>query len=323
MIQDSPIRISRVFVAAMKSLLFVIAFVLAGCASEQKAGSAGAAVSSGQVPEAPDYVIQLVRKSTVGEHYRVVASGKDEQSLLMSIDGQDMPRKEEVVTVELIANCEVLALTPSGREMKTKFTVVKATRSGHGQLQEFLGAGTEVIAERVGDKTQFSVAGRPVDPAIGSALDTAGVDMSSDDSATDDDIFGTKMRKRVGDSWPINATAAAADLAKMEIMADPSKISGSTTLTEVVKQGTQDLLKISGSLAMQGVALPCPPGFAVQSSEMSADYSGLFPVDLTKAMVHGSMGMQMKVVISGVEDGKQVLMTMTKKRMHQAEFSSN
>src|SRR5882672_3925822 len=103
-------------------------------------------------PDTPDYAIQLVRSTTVGDRYRVVASGSDEQTVTASVDGQEMPPRNENLAVELVADCEVLAVTSSRHEAKARMVIVKLVRLSAGQPSELLPAGTVVVAERVGGK---------------------------------------------------------------------------------------------------------------------------------------------------------------------------
>ena len=271
---------------------------------------------------APDYPIQLVRKTTVGTHYGVVANGSQEQLLNMSVNGQSMPPKTEVTKVQVSATGEVLAVTPSGRESKARFVIEKAVINAAGSWSMLLPPGTEIVAECIGTKTVFLVGGSPATTALATALDVAGIELASDDIANDDQIFGTKERKKVGDSWSINGALAAADLAKKGIAIEPSNLTGNATLVEEQKSGNQDSLRISASMAIKNVKIPLPPGMVVESGEFKATFSGLFPVDVTKRPSRSGMTMDGKFVSAGTSGGKEVAMTLTMKKSTDSEFSS-
>jgi hypothetical protein len=271
---------------------------------------------------APDYAIQLVRKATVGEHFDFVANSSQEQSIDMSVDGQAMPAKAETTKVWITAAGEVLALTPAGREKKARFVIEKAVVAAGGPWTQLLPPGTEVVAEQTSDKTEFLVGGVPATPEVAKALDIAGIELTADDSINDEQIFGTKDRKKVGESWSINAKDAAAGLAKKGVLVEPGNVTGTATLAEVVKAGNQDALRIAGTLAMKKVNMPLPPGMVVKSSEFNAAFSGLFPVDPTKRVLHSQMVMGGKSVCAGMSDDKELAMTITIKQSKDTKFSA-
>ena len=272
---------------------------------------------------ASDYAIQLTRKITVGDHYRVTATGSDEQAANATVDGQPMPPRGESLAVELVADCEVLAVSPAGREAKARLVIVKFVRLAAGQPVDLLPAGTIVDAEKTGDKTIFTVGDTKVAGPVAKAFETAGIGMFGDDTATDDTVFGTTERKKVGDSWAINAAAAAADLAKKKIPATADKLNGEVKLVEVVQQDNQPVLRISATVAMHGVNPPMPPGMEVQSSEFTSSHSGLFPADPTKLIQQESSTMNMALTASGTQNGRTMSMSVTQKRASDKKFTRN
>ena len=271
--------------------------------------------------DAKDYAIQLTRKATVGEHYGFLADSSQEQLVNVSVDGQAMPPRTVVTKVLITAAGEVLALTPAGRETKARFVIEKAVVSTGGPSVELLPPGTEVVAEQTGGKTAFLVGGVPAKREIAHALDVAGIEMASDEIASDDQIFGTSARRKVGDSWPVNATAAAADLTKKGVTVEPGNLTGTTTLAEIVRSDNQDALRITSTMAMKNVTPPLPPGIVVQSGEFNAAFFGIFPVDVTKRVIRSNMTMDGKFVCAGKTGDKDVAMTLTMKQSKDVTFS--
>lgn len=272
---------------------------------------------------ATDYAIKLTRGQAVGERYRITTTASDEQVMTMKAEGQDLPRRADHLVVEMVAGCEVLALTPGGRVAKTKLTIEKLNRVAGGQSTELLPPGAEVIAERLGQNTSYMVNGERASGPVAKALEITCPPMNSDSEATDQAVFGTSERKKVGDSWPINAAAAAADLAKRGVPADASNITGQATLAEVINQDGEPLLRITAYVTINGIKPPLPPGVEVQQSEMRADFSGLFPADVTKRPVQESMALNLAFSAGGTTQGKTMAMTMTKKTSRDSKFSRN
>jgi hypothetical protein len=267
---------------------------------------------------AQDYEIKLVRTVKVGDRYGVVATGTTEQHMTMTVAGQPAPPRDQVMAANLTAKAEVLAATPGGRESKSRFTITKLTRTAGPQADEPLPAGTVVVAERVGTKTEFKVGDAPVSPDVAKVLGML-ISMESDQGANDDVVFGTKARQKVGDSWPIDANAAAADAAaKAGLKIDPANITGTATLAEVQKEG----LKIAGTMQMKDVGIPLPPGMAVTASAFTARFSGVFPLDAAKRAVNSTMSMDGKVECGGKAGDKELTMVMTMKQAKDVTFTA-
>jgi hypothetical protein len=267
---------------------------------------------------AQDYEIKLSRTVKVGDRYGVVATGTTEQHMTMTVAGQPAPPRDQVMSASLAAKAEVLTATAGGREAKSSFTISKFTRTSGAQTDEPLPAGTVVVAERVGTKTEFKVGDAPVSPELAKVLGLL-INLESDQGANDDVVFGTKARQKVGDSWPIDTAAAAADAAaKAGLKIDPANITGSATLAEVQKEG----LKVAGTMQMKDVGIPLPPGMAVTTSAFSAKFSGVFPLDASKRAVNSAMSMDGKVECGGKVGDKELTMVMTMKQAKDVTFSA-
>lgn len=216
---------------------------------------------------AEDYEVKLVRLAKIGDKYGVVASGSQEQHMSMTVNGQVMPSRDQVMQVAMTAKVEVLAVSAGGREAKASFTVDTLTKTLGDKAIDVLPAGTVVVAERVGTKTEFQVAGAPAKPDVAGVLKVV-ISMESDQGANDDAIFGTKERKKVGDSWPMDARAGAEDLAAKDgIKIDPANLTGTAALAEVLPAG----MRITAKIAMKDVGVPLPPGMVIKSSVFAAE----------------------------------------------------
>lgn len=267
---------------------------------------------------AQDYEIKLVRTVKVGDKYGVISNATQEQHMTMSVNGQGTPPRDEAMSASLTAKAEVVTATPGGREGKTRFSITKLTKTIGAQTTEVLPTGTVVIAERVGAKTEFTVGAAPAAPEVAKVLALV-ISLESDAGANDDVIFGTKERKKVADTWPINAAAAAADVSeKGGLKVDAANISGTATLAEVLKDG----LKISATIEMKQVGIPLPPGMAVSASTFIASFSGVFPVDPTKRAAHSSSTMDGKVDCAGKAGDKELVMSLVMKQAKDVTFTA-
>ena len=102
-----------------------------------------------------------------------------------------------------------------------------------------------------------------------------------DADSTDDDMFGSTEKRKVGESWPVHADAMAKSISKggMEIAA--AAITGQTHLN--------GMESVNGTLALRGVQAAIdmkdpkpsngPPGMTMEGSSIHGEFTGLFPLD--------------------------------------------
>ena len=241
--------------------------------------------------------------------------------MTLTVGGAATPPRDTVIAAELAAKAEVLAVTADGRETTTAFTVTTSSVTRAGVPGELVPAGTVIKADSTGGKTAFSVNGAPAAPELAQALDVL-IHLSKPTGKSDDDIFGSKARHAVGDSWPADVATAAADLAKEgKLQVDPTQLSGKTTLVELVPGSGAPALRITAAMDLGKVGMPLPPGMAITSSNFTAHFSGLFPVDVSKRSLAQSMSMEGHFECAGQVQGKDMTMTMVMKQAIDATFT--
>jgi hypothetical protein len=186
---------------------------------------------------------------------------------------------------------------------------------------ELLPVGTVVIAERIGLETAFTVEGKPVAPEVKKSLDVI-ISMESDEGSNDDVIFGTGLRQRVGDSWPVNAKAAAEDFSeKGKMKVNEQSFKGKTTLVEVVKTAVGDSLRLDAIMDFSDITIELPPEMTMEKSAFTARMSGLFPVDTTKRALTKSMVVEGHFTMGGKTQGHMVQLVMTVKQASDITFT--
>lgn len=245
---------------------------------------------------AQDYVIKMQQPLKIGQRYKftVVASQSSENSL--TAEQQSLKNQKEELSVEMESEVTVLAVDAKGRSTKESHTIVKLLQ-GAGK-QPMLVAGTKVIASRPSRKTMFEIAGEPAADAVAKALDLA-ITITSG-GATDDEIFGTTERKKVGDQWPMNEALAVRDA--NEKMANAilsiTSVKGSTTLQKITKDGDSDVLHLGANMTATLAPAPKSP-FTNMNSTLTATFTGAFPVDVTKCVREEGETMNMIIQASG------------------------
>lgn len=266
---------------------------------------------SDEKPAAKDdreFEVRLAREVKVGDKYAVTSDGAMTRRLKVSSGGQSQDQPEEGVGIHLEGTIEVLALDSIGEESKVSCTVDKCTRITTEGETELLKKGTVFIAEGKGKDTVFSLKdGGELSKEAKEALDLV-ISLDTNDKVTDDQMFGTKEKKKVGDSWPADAKAVADDATRVNVIIDPKDVEGSFRIDGVEQAQGVECLRLSGNLKVKKLIRKAdedkdngglPEGFAVEGGSMEAKYAGLFPVDVSKGSLAESASLSFVTHIKG------------------------
>lgn len=246
------------------------------------------------------YVIRLMRPRRVGDRYRLDAKGTDRKRQRMTVGGQPAGTEEREVSVHLIAAATVLQVDSASNPIRIEYRIETCQRSSQGKTEEVLPAGHKVIAVSRDGKTVFTSGGDP--PLDAAAREALGLVISAHapDSPSDDEIFGARDRKRVGDKWGINAAAAARNLSKNGVLASAADLDGGVQLVRVRTVGPVKALEISAHLRVKEWKVPAPEGTTVERAGMEADLTGLFPADpRSVSQLSDKLGIRMNVLMVG------------------------
>ena len=244
----------------------------------------GAKAGKPAVKAAEDYAIQLHRPNKPGDKFRMEAKG----SQIERTETKEGAQEDEELNSFLFdfnGTITVLAVTHDGSVKKVAMEVEKFTLTEEDFTFEAFPKGTRLVGFFQGRDEIYQVIlegqqeGRPV-PA-GMELDALRsiVNLSREDSANDDVIFGSTQRRKLGASWDFNKTAALADFKRDGILLDANKTTGKTILAEAVKVGAIDCLLLKGEMDATDFQPPLPKEFRVEQTTMTARYTGKFPLD--------------------------------------------
>ena len=126
---------------------------------------------------------------------------------------------------------------------------------------------------------QFLVGGRPVAENIKEALELFfDADARKEDEITDDEVFGTKERKKVGDTWPINAELAARQATAEGIKLDAGNVTGATTVVKKETVNGTPCLRLRSTMKATGFQMPMP-GMTLDQSKVAGVFEASFPID--------------------------------------------
>ena len=223
--------------------------------------------------DAKDYALKLSRPDKVGLKYRLEAREKKKQSMSIYKGTTELKTEESQTTVALRAVVEVLKVDKQGEPLEKKLTIERFVNEKDEPL---LKKGDAVTAKTVDGKTVFRMGDRELP---GRAAEFLGdlVKTKTTTTADDDEVFGSKTRRKVGESWKINAATLAKDL-KLK----PADVSGSVTLDAVEKHDVGDCLRIGIDLKMNAAHRDAKlkmNGFTVKSADVRMKIGGLLPID--------------------------------------------
>jgi hypothetical protein len=241
---------------------------------------------------AEKYQIQFHRPSKVGDRFHIEAVGATRKRTLVSIDGKEGDPIDELVGVSVEGVVTVTEVAPSGVETKLTLTIENCVASVGKKQLPLLPAGTVIGAawDKGKKGTAFTLDGQAIPADIAELLELA-VNTSDPESQLDDEIFGSKDKHQVGDSWPINAAAASKEFTRMGIKTKEEDLYGeSTVVAQTDVAGTPSLQMktefkarslasddkaegkiklVSGNMVITtGVTLPVDPALPPSKAEM-------------------------------------------------------
>ena len=230
------------------------------------------------------FAIHMHRESKVGQKFRLAIKASMQLVIERHV-GTRSEKEKEVFDTDFAGVVTVLKTTKGGGKKKVLIVIEKFIITEEDFTFEGMPKGTRLVASLKDREVIFAEAlegqedGKPV--AEGIELDALQQVISLDDEGdvTDDDIFGSKEKRKVGDKWPVNKDKAIEDFRKDDIVIFADRFKGETKLAGVVKVKGVECYRLTGSFDARQFRPPVPRGFRVEKSELTAKYAGSFPID--------------------------------------------
>lgn len=247
---------------------------------------------------AADYSIQLHRSRRIGEKARMTVRLTERQERRLIVEGQVTRQRKESYGVEFAAVGQVDAVDAKGHVTRSTFTVEKCLRTSDTGSTNVVPRGTIITASSREGTTLFEYAdGQPVPDGTSQLLGSLVSTYTG--GADEDEMFGTRDRKKIGDSWPINAEAVRRDFEQKQPELSLDSVRGSTRLKRVARFNGMDCLEIEVALQWRPVPKEPPIGMTLESSEVAGTFAGRFPVDETRQPLYGVQEFTMKTSLTG------------------------
>jgi hypothetical protein len=249
----------------------------------------------GSIMAAVDYDIKLTRPMKPGAEYHMAMSGQTEEKNVAK-DGVKAAQSEATKSsIDFEAAVKVAEVDKNGTPSKVTLTVEKCVMKAGKEEKTPIVKGTVVVAYIKDKESVFEIAGKPAEEAAAQALAMA-VDLGKG-LPSDDEVFGSKVRRIVGDKWDMDAAGAAKHIEGEGMTAAKEDIKGTVTLSRVVKIGATECLDVECDMSIGKFTAPLPPGFKIEKGTIQSHYSMKVPVDLTQNVLEDSSEMTITLTI--------------------------
>ena len=160
---------------------------------------------------AQDYEIRLDRPDPVGSKCHLTMVGKLSSSQVVKQGDKVLQDKSSKFTVEAELVATILAVSEKGANSRVKAEVGKLIRIEGDARRELVPKGSVITVSWDGKEQAFDMAGG-LDPDTEESLRLLNLVSENPNGPTDDELFGAKERKKVGDRWEGNSELIAKDL---------------------------------------------------------------------------------------------------------------
>ena len=249
---------------------------------------------------AEDYSIRLLTPSKVGDIYSVDKTAEVSNDTTVSMGDHVVQKKNVSFTAKCAATMKVLKIDDLKRPIEMDLKIDSLTRKlAGGEEQALLPKGSTVILSKRFGRGVFLIDGKPASKEVAGTL--ALFFSVPRTNITDDDVFGTKERKKVGDTWPVNSKKALENLQRQAQKLENLK--GTVKLEKAFDIKGVKCLLISAEMSSDKCALPLPPTLKVKKSLIRISVKGDTPADSDASIdgvpLKGEMNMTFSVVAEG------------------------
>jgi hypothetical protein len=282
---SSAVPISALRLATRARFAAAVAAATVGAATAIAVSVAALAAAAPGAPAAPaaspqDHAVRLARPAAAGQKRLAVGSLESDDHLSGTRGGAPSDQRQ-LSTIRYVVATEILEVSARGNAQRATLTVRRLVKESGGVKLELAKPGEVVTARMAGRERVFEMHGARLAPDLQQALGAA-VPLRADDEPTDDDLFGTAQRRRVGESWAANG-GLFASFGATSLTFNPKDVAGMATLAGVKTFHGIPCLEVHWKLeARHGLFKPgsLPEGFSGSGASMSVTGSAVVPVDL-------------------------------------------
>ena len=265
------------------------------------------------------YPVEMSPAAIVGERSYERSEVQFSQDAVVRVDGTQVGHKGTKRTVRIEGLSQVNEVSPTGVALVMTFTVASATLEDDGGISDLVASGDVLTVRRKGPAPRIESSSGSLSASVLSALEL--VFTTNDPGLSNDEVFGTKQRRAIGDTWPVNSAAAAREMStagKMSVEA--RNVSGSTTLVAVEPCGKQrQCMTLHAEMAIDGFELPgLPPNATMRDSRSLIRIQQTHPLVPRSAPAQALMDMKIRTIVAMTQGDKEVEIETTIRSVQRA-----
>jgi hypothetical protein len=222
---------------------------------------------------AQDYDIRLEPLSRAGDKYQLSATASQSIRVKLTSGAQVIQDTNDEFSLKLTADVRVLAVDAKGMATSKSFTITSTTLLKDGATRPLLPQGAVVLAKLQDGHTLFEVNGKPLEEEVAKVLSSA-IALHSSDSISDEDMFGSLSRRKVGESWNLNIEAIMAFVKGLGGQVSKENITGTTILKKV----ENNQIVVHGIMDVANVLLPLSSDFIPEKGEIHSEFNNRLPL---------------------------------------------
>ncbi len=233
--------------------------------------------------DARDYQMVLERPERVGDRYQVDITGKVFHEVVNETGDKGVKREFTDMALKLKAEVSVRRIDKQKRPSACQMTVSSCTATFVANTTNTLTLpeGSILYSSYVEGVRHMTIDGvTPKTPQLFQLMDFAF--SLANGELTDDDVAGTKTRKKTGDSWSIDTTAFADSLETDDMDVSRSGSSGTVKLGRVGVSGGVNSMRVSGDMTVKKLKPKMARHMKVKKSLATFSFARIYPVDVTK-----------------------------------------
>ncbi len=247
---------------------------------------------------AEEFTIRLNHPQKPGARMETDTTADTEDVITLSVSGRVFRENKNKESWRLRVLETIDAVTDNAEASRKTLQVIEFTQSNDGVTKPVLKSGAIIKAASDKGEETFTVDGSPAAPQVRKMLERL-VSLSEDGRPTDDDLYGTSKRRKIGDRWPIDAKAVARAMKTAKLSVAPDDVDGQATLKAVREKNGRRFLEIETTVATRDMEVEFIPTFKVVKAESSTTFSGLFPADARSGRIQDAMDTTFIVIGKG------------------------
>jgi hypothetical protein len=223
------------------------------------------------------YAIDLSRAFEAGESRDVELRSGMTMTMEVSVPGADAKPATTAEGMHFLGRMDVLEVDPKGVPTSLALHVTTFEAADGSEL---LAKGSTVHVKRGETEVEVTTDGAALSEAARKAVVVNFPPLKNEKGLVDEDVFGSKVRRKVGETWAIDA-AHAVDISKALVGStnpDP-KASGEMKLVGVERAGTGKVLHIAGGFTVTNLRGALEQGVAVRDGTVVCTFDAHFPAE--------------------------------------------